>query len=65
MPVQARATVERDRARAIALAVCAAQSGDVVLIAGKGHETQQDSGGVVRPFDDLEQARAALEAAAC
>jgi UDP-N-acetylmuramoyl-L-alanyl-D-glutamate--2,6-diaminopimelate ligase len=65
MPAQARATIERDRARAIALAVRAAQSGDVVLIAGKGHETQQDSGGEVRPFDDLEQARAALEAAAC
>lgn len=41
-----------DRAEAIADAVRAARSGDVVVIAGKGHETGQDIAGVVTPFDD-------------
>lgn len=52
--------VERERARAIELAVGAAGAGDVVLIAGKGHETYQEVAGVRRPFDDLAVARAAL-----
>jgi UDP-N-acetylmuramyl tripeptide synthase len=53
-----------DRAQAIAHAVAAADARDVVLIAGKGHEATQDSGGVKRPFSDVEQARAALNARA-
>ncbi|MBA2337329.1 MAG: UDP-N-acetylmuramoyl-L-alanyl-D-glutamate--2,6-diaminopimelate ligase [Acidimicrobiia bacterium] len=44
--------VEPDRRRAIAAAVAAAGTGDVVLILGKGHETGQDTAGVVTPFDD-------------
>ena len=60
-----RATVERDRARAIAQALGRAQAGDVVLIAGKGHETYQEVAGSKHPFDDLQVARAALEARAC
>ncbi|MDQ3781887.1 MAG: UDP-N-acetylmuramoyl-L-alanyl-D-glutamate--2,6-diaminopimelate ligase [Actinomycetota bacterium] len=44
--------VEPDRRRAIAAAVAAAGAGDVVLILGKGHETGQDTAGVVTPFDD-------------
>jgi UDP-N-acetylmuramyl tripeptide synthase len=48
----ARTTIEPDRARAIALAVDMARRGDVVLIAGKGHEQYQDIGGVRRPFSD-------------
>lgn len=53
-----------DRAEAIAHALAAADERDVVLIAGKGHESTQDIGGVKRPFSDVEQARAALEARA-
>ncbi|MFT3789819.1 MAG: UDP-N-acetylmuramoyl-L-alanyl-D-glutamate--2,6-diaminopimelate ligase [Rudaea sp.] len=56
------ATVQRDRARAIALALREAKAGDVVLIAGKGHEPYQEIAGVMHPFDDLAVARAALEA---
>jgi UDP-N-acetylmuramoyl-L-alanyl-D-glutamate--2,6-diaminopimelate ligase len=54
-------TVERDRATAIADALQLARSGDVVLIAGKGHETYQDGAAGKRPFDDLAVAHAALE----
>ena len=54
-------TVERDRAVAIADALQLARSGDVVLIAGKGHETYQDGAAGKRPFDDLAVAHAALE----
>ncbi|HET7611045.1 MAG TPA: UDP-N-acetylmuramoyl-L-alanyl-D-glutamate--2,6-diaminopimelate ligase [Rhodanobacteraceae bacterium] len=60
-----RAIVERDRARAIGLALTQAAEGDVVLLAGKGHEAYQESGGVKRPFDDLQVAHAALEARPC
>ncbi len=52
--------VELDRERAIAGAIAGARAGDVVLIAGKGHETYQIVGNVARHFDDREQARAAL-----
>ncbi len=51
-----------DRARAIVHAVAAADARDVVLIAGKGHETTQEVGGVKRPFSDVAQARKALAA---
>lgn len=58
--------VELDRAAAIELAVGQSRPGDVVLIAGKGHETYQIVGEVKRPFDDREVARAALaQRAAC
>ncbi len=53
-----------DRAEAIAHAIATADARDVVLIAGKGHESTQDVGGVKRPFSDVEQARAALNARA-
>ena len=59
------ATVERDRARAIDIAIAQAHAGDVVLIAGKGHETYQEVGGAKHPFDDLQVARATLEARPC
>ncbi len=55
-----QAQVERDRALAINAAICSAQSEDVVLIAGKGHERYQESGGVRREFDDIQHARQAL-----
>jgi UDP-N-acetylmuramoyl-L-alanyl-D-glutamate--2,6-diaminopimelate ligase len=56
------ATIERDRGAAIALAVHGAGAGDIVLIAGKGHEPYQEIAGARHAFDDLAVARAALEA---
>ena len=44
--------VEPDRRRAIARALGAARAGDLVLVAGKGHETTQTIGGSVTDFDD-------------
>ena len=52
--------VEPDRAAAIARAVELAAEGDVVVIAGKGHEQGQEVAGEVHPFDDREVAREAL-----
>ncbi|OLR94189.1 UDP-N-acetylmuramoyl-L-alanyl-D-glutamate--2,6-diaminopimelate ligase [Actinokineospora bangkokensis] len=49
-----------DRRRAIATAVAAARSGDVVVIAGKGHETGQEVAGVVHPFSDRDELEAAI-----
>jgi UDP-N-acetylmuramoyl-L-alanyl-D-glutamate--2,6-diaminopimelate ligase len=57
-------SLQRDRAAAIALAIASATSDDVVLIAGKGHETYQDIAGMLRPFDDMAHARRALGARA-
>jgi UDP-N-acetylmuramoyl-L-alanyl-D-glutamate--2,6-diaminopimelate ligase len=51
-----------DRREAIDYAVAWARSGDVVLIAGKGHEAGQTSHGQTRPFDDREELARALEA---
>jgi UDP-N-acetylmuramoyl-L-alanyl-D-glutamate--2,6-diaminopimelate ligase len=51
-----------DRAEAISMALRIAKPGDIVLIAGKGHETGQEVGGTVHPFDDRDVARAALRA---
>ena len=52
--------VELDRRRAIAMAFDAAHDGDVVVIAGKAHETTQQIGDTIIPFDDREVAREAL-----
>jgi UDP-N-acetylmuramoyl-L-alanyl-D-glutamate--2,6-diaminopimelate ligase len=49
-----------DRAHAIRDAIAEAQIGDIVVIAGKGHESTQETRGVIRPFDDFEVARVAL-----
>jgi UDP-N-acetylmuramoyl-L-alanyl-D-glutamate--2,6-diaminopimelate ligase len=51
-----------DRAEAIAAAVSRATERDVVVIAGKGHETGQEIRGIRRPFSDVEQLRSALTA---
>ncbi|BBX96870.1 UDP-N-acetylmuramoyl-L-alanyl-D-glutamate--2,6-diaminopimelate ligase [Mycobacterium lacus] len=51
-----------DRREAIRHAVAWAGPGDVVLVAGKGHETGQRGGGEVRPFDDRVELARALEA---
>jgi UDP-N-acetylmuramoyl-L-alanyl-D-glutamate--2,6-diaminopimelate ligase len=55
-----RYTVEPDRAAAIRLAVKEAKPGDVVLLAGKGHEKEQIVGFTSIPFDDVQIALAAL-----
>lgn len=52
-----RIVAEPDRARAIAHALENASKGDVVIIAGKGHETTQEIAGVKHPFDDRETVR--------
>ena len=51
--------VEPDRAKAIAAALSAAAAGDVVVVAGKGHETTQEIAGVRHHFDDREVIRGA------
>jgi len=58
-------TVELDRRAAIRAAIDGATGGDVVLIAGKGHETGQTTGGASVPFDDRVVAREELEASSC
>ena len=57
---QARVLTVVDRAEAIQTAVRDAAAGDLVLVAGKGHEKYQEIGGVSHPFDDVTMARAAL-----
>jgi UDP-N-acetylmuramoyl-L-alanyl-D-glutamate--2,6-diaminopimelate ligase len=54
---QAQIEVEFDRARAIARALQQSTPGDVVVIAGKGHETGQLVRGKTVPFSDIEQVR--------
>jgi UDP-N-acetylmuramoyl-L-alanyl-D-glutamate--2,6-diaminopimelate ligase len=54
--------IDPDRRTAIHRAVGLAEPGDVVLVAGKGHEQGQDIGGVVHPFDDRAVVREALAA---
>lgn len=57
-----RAQVEVDRAKAIRRCVREAAPGDVILLAGKGHETHQEVAGQRLPFSDIEHGRAALQA---
>jgi UDP-N-acetylmuramoyl-L-alanyl-D-glutamate--2,6-diaminopimelate ligase len=57
--------VELDRRKAIHWALATAEPGDVVLIAGKGHERGQTVGAEVRPFDDCVVAREELETLVC
>jgi UDP-N-acetylmuramoyl-L-alanyl-D-glutamate--2,6-diaminopimelate ligase len=63
VPVHERGEVQvfEDRAAAIAAAVARAEPGDTVLVAGKGHEQGQDIAGVVRPFDDRQVLREAIQ----
>ena len=57
---RARVIIEPDRAAAIGLAVAMAGKGDVVVVAGKGHERGQYVRDSVIPFDDREVAAAAI-----
>ncbi|MFD4789138.1 UDP-N-acetylmuramoyl-L-alanyl-D-glutamate--2,6-diaminopimelate ligase [Streptomyces sp. NPDC058459] len=50
-----------ERGAAIAAAVGRAAAGDTVLVAGKGHEQGQDIAGVIRPFDDRQVLREAIQ----
>jgi UDP-N-acetylmuramoyl-L-alanyl-D-glutamate--2,6-diaminopimelate ligase len=59
---RARWTIELDRRKAITEAVRAADIGDVVLVAGKGHETYQEQDGIRLPFSDVAVAGEALAA---
>jgi UDP-N-acetylmuramoyl-L-alanyl-D-glutamate--2,6-diaminopimelate ligase len=60
MPDPTAAVVEPDRAKAIAVGLAGAEPGDVLVIAGKGHETGQTARGATVPFDDREIARELL-----
>ena len=53
--------MEPDRNRAIAIAIHEARPGDIVLIAGKGHEKIQVIGDRIIPFDDVGIARESLQ----
>jgi UDP-N-acetylmuramoyl-L-alanyl-D-glutamate--2,6-diaminopimelate ligase len=57
---RARIVIEPDRAAAIGCAIGMGSKGDVVVVAGKGHERGQYVAGAVLPFDDSEVASAAL-----
>ncbi|MBZ0091703.1 MAG: UDP-N-acetylmuramoyl-L-alanyl-D-glutamate--2,6-diaminopimelate ligase [Sulfuricellaceae bacterium] len=56
-----REQIIADRAEAIASAITAARPGDIVLIAGKGHEEYQEIGGIKYPFSDVLTAQHALQ----
>jgi UDP-N-acetylmuramoyl-L-alanyl-D-glutamate--2,6-diaminopimelate ligase len=55
-----RVTEQGDRRAAIRAAVDAARPGDVVVVAGKGHETGQQVGAEILPFSDVEELERAL-----
>jgi UDP-N-acetylmuramoyl-L-alanyl-D-glutamate--2,6-diaminopimelate ligase len=57
----ASARIQLDRALAIADAVAQSAAQDVVLVAGKGHESEQEIRGVRHPFSDVAQAQTALQ----
>jgi len=59
--VRAAHAVEPDRRAAIRLAVARSRPGDVIVVAGKGHEPYQEIAGERLPFSDVDEARAALE----
>jgi UDP-N-acetylmuramoyl-L-alanyl-D-glutamate--2,6-diaminopimelate ligase len=65
VPAGAAVQIELDRRRAIREAIAAARPGDIVLVAGKGHETGQSAAGRTTPFDDRLVARQELEALGC
>ena len=65
IPTGAALQVQADRATAIAEAIAEAQAGDLVLIAGKGHEDYQILGTTKIHFDDREEAEKALRARPC
>ena len=61
MPTRQGVEIEQDRAKAIRAAVASAGPGDLVLVAGKGHEDYQEIDGERRPYSDIEQVQAVLQ----
>ena len=57
-----RWSIDNDRRAAIAGAIATAKAGDIVLIAGKGHEAYQERNGERMPFSDMAESAAALDA---
>jgi UDP-N-acetylmuramoyl-L-alanyl-D-glutamate--2,6-diaminopimelate ligase len=53
--------IQPDRAAAVALAINAAKPGDIVLVAGKGHEDYQEIAGVKYPFSDQQEVKRVLQ----
>lgn len=64
LDASARYVREADRSRAIFTAILMARAGDIVLVAGKGHEDYQIIGDQKIHFDDREEVRKAFEAKA-
>lgn len=62
MPATCSRTRLADRRAAIRAAIAAAEPGDVILVAGKGHEDYQEIAGHKYPFDDVAEVRAAIAA---
>jgi UDP-N-acetylmuramoyl-L-alanyl-D-glutamate--2,6-diaminopimelate ligase len=62
LTLPASTSIELDRKRAIEIAVAAAETGDVVVLLGKGHEPGQEIAGVKHNFDDRLVLAAAIEA---
>jgi UDP-N-acetylmuramoyl-L-alanyl-D-glutamate--2,6-diaminopimelate ligase len=58
--LKGRVLVIEDRRQAIRTAARLAESGDILLVAGKGHETYQEIDGVRHPFDDMEELQQAF-----
>ena len=56
-PAEYRYMVEPDRGKAIRNILSLAEKGDIVLIAGKGHENYQEINGIKHHFDDREEVR--------
>ncbi len=61
LPAGGKSLIITDRREAIKAAAALAQSGDIILVAGKGHETYQDAAGVKIHFDDREELKKAFE----
>ncbi len=59
--MQGSFAIEADRAKAISIAILAAKAGDIVLIAGKGHENYQEIDGIKHHFSDEEHAERVLQ----
>lgn len=60
-PISKAVMVEIDRQRAIQIGILSAKAGDIVLIAGKGHESYQEVNGIKTQFSDVEHAQQSLK----
>ncbi|MEM4247787.1 MAG: cyanophycin synthetase, partial [Candidatus Nanoarchaeia archaeon] len=62
IPVNTPFVSEPDRRQAIRMAVSLAKHGDIILLAGKGHENYQEIAGIKHHFDDIEETLSACSA---